>query len=301
MLQAQGANSQENNESEKILDTALLAEVSKSTVDNAAASNDGLPPPTSSAAASKTAIPYHFYDDRIAVRSLMGNGIGFDRGYSSLDLFLSGEVHPYWRLFADMRGHLFDDDRWAANGGIGVRRQGATRNLIAGANLYYDFREAHHARFHQIGGGLELLGSLWGMRLNGYLPLERKHCYYRDSQDKKCELSLIGGNLEIDRIVWWSRNLDITAALGGYYLHGEMGKHAGGGQFRVLIHATPYLTFRGQTSYDSLFHWRGSGEIALHVPFGKKGMKGKKHRAITLQKDRSAPERFEIIPTYSKN
>ncbi len=285
-----------------LIESPLVAEALPS--QEIAQNQDPVPPPSMVVQAQQPQSKQNYlginlFDHHATFRSLFGDGIGFDRGYTSLDLFLSGEIKHYWRLFTDFRGHLFENSRWAANAGLGVRRKGAVRNLIAGANLYYDYRETKHKSFNQIAGGLELLGSLWDFRLNGYLPIDASHSFDRDEGHKRHVVALGGGNIEIERMLWWSRNLDISAAISGYYLHGSDSKNAGGGVFRIAAHATPYMIFRGQISYDNLFHLRGSGEIALTYPFGgKKNSNKPKHGIIVEEQMRRSPERFEIISVY---
>lgn len=292
----------ESSKIEPLIESPLVAEALPS--QEIAQNQDPVPPPSMVVQAQQPQTKQNFlginlFDHHATFRSLFGDGIGFDRGYTSLDLFLSGEIKHYWRLFTDLRGHLFENARWAANAGLGVRRKGAVRNLIAGANLYYDYRETKHKSFNQIAGGLELLGSLWDFRLNGYLPFDASHSFDRNDGHKRHVVALGGGNIEVERMLWWSRNLDISAAISGYYLHGSDSKNAGGGLFRIAAHATPYMIIRGQISYDNLFQLRGSGEIALTYPFGgKKNSTKPKHGIIIEEKVRRSPERFEIIPIY---
>src|SRR5579872_5012888 len=63
------------------------------------------------------------HPSKVDVRHLEYSGIGFDQGYSSLDLFLSN-TNPWLGnsiFFLDLRGHIFNNGKPAANVGGGWR------------------------------------------------------------------------------------------------------------------------------------------------------------------------------------
>src|SRR5580658_7202074 len=110
---------------------------------------------------------------RAAVRHIEAGGIGYNTGYSSLDVFLATDPNK-WRVmpFLDLRGHVFNNGTYAANGGIGARGMWGCRAY--GINGYYDFRNTNRRNYNQVGAGLETLGKLWDLRVNGYLPVGKK-------------------------------------------------------------------------------------------------------------------------------
>ncbi|MDE3045922.1 MAG: inverse autotransporter beta domain-containing protein [Verrucomicrobiota bacterium] len=65
------------------------------------------------------------------------------------------DSHP---PFLDARGHVFDNGKWAANAGVGLRTLKGTRAY--GINAYYDYRNTGRFHSNQIGAGLESLGEL---------------------------------------------------------------------------------------------------------------------------------------------
>jgi trimeric autotransporter adhesin len=209
-----------------------------------------------------------------------GNGIGYDRGYSSLnaffDLLPKGKVHPFF----DLRGHISNDGKWAANAGFGFRTLFSNPNTIFGANVFYDYRNAPHAAFHQMGAGLETFVGKWDFHLNGYFPFGETKKLYHDGFDKfkehraifgkHYELAMIGGEASAGREFFTTKYVDMHGKLGGYYFSGHFGKHAAGGLFRLKSYVTPYFSVEGQVSYDSLFKDIYQGMVSFNIPFGQK-------------------------------
>lgn len=242
---------------------------------------------------------------RITARNLEGNGIGFDQGYTSLDVFLSGTPKDEnMLLFTDLRGHIFNNGKWAANGGLGFRY---SRNCWAyGLNAFYDYRDAKHRYFQQIGAGFEALGKKWAFRLNGYFPLERKKTYFDGFWkfkghhalfSKRSELTFAGFDAEVERDLYRKGDFGISALFSGYYLNGAYDRYAAGGLLNVKLNITPYITVQGTGSYDNQFKARGSGEVSLNLPLGKiKKQKACPSNSLA-EKLVSPVFRFEIIPT----
>ena len=106
------------------------------------------------------------------LRHTAGEGLGYKKGYTTLDLFVAPSVGcAEWSPFVDLRGHVFNNGKWAANAGIGVRY---LDSVAWGANVYYDFRDTDHSHYNQLGAGLEAIGSFWSVHVNGYWPFGRR-------------------------------------------------------------------------------------------------------------------------------
>jgi hypothetical protein len=69
------------------------------------------------------------------------------------------------RLLLDNGAHL------GGNLLLGHRFYSQETNRIFGGYFAYDSRETGESTFHQLGLGLESLGEVWDVRLNGYLPI----------------------------------------------------------------------------------------------------------------------------------
>ena len=124
------------------------------------------------------------FSQKVSLSHQEGSGVGFTNGYSTLHGFFSTNNLSKYLFFTDLRGHIFNDGKWAANAGIGLRRIVDRLNAVAGLNVFYDFREAPHSgRFHQIGPGLELLFKKWDVRANGYFTISKKMQLYSSSNN----------------------------------------------------------------------------------------------------------------------
>jgi hypothetical protein len=244
---------------------------------------------------------------RATVRHIEANGVGYDQGYTTLEGFFSQEFHRTLP-FLDLRGHVFNNGKLAANAGLGLRYLG---ERIWGANVYYDYRQTSHQDYQQISAGLESLGIRWDFRLNGYLPLtDRSKVSSGPTFDsfedhfmilaRKTEFALKGANAEVGYHLD-SIRFPLYLAAGPYYLQGK-GKEAWGGSLRIAANLSPYIRIEGNTSYDSLFHWIGQGQISLIFPFGgRKQVRASRGCCCTdllALKERAVQpvDRNEIIP-----
>lgn len=80
--------------------------------------------------ASLTVIPTLSYavdqDDkehcRLSIRHIEGGGIGYSQGYTTLEGFFAPNPEGLPLMpFLDLRGHVFNNGKMAANGGLGLR------------------------------------------------------------------------------------------------------------------------------------------------------------------------------------
>src|SRR5579863_10638411 len=213
---------------------------------------------------------------RAHVRYTTPKGIGYNTGYATVEGFFAPSINT-WLPFVDLRGHVFDDGKFAANAGLGLRYLSTSR--VWGVNAYYDYRNTKHRHYNQVAAGLESLGTIWDFRINGYLPVGKTHSHFfhnrfshfkghqlilRSSQD----FAMKGVNAEAGIHVDHYKNAPLYFAAGPYYLTGS-GKSTWGGQFRAsidLFHR--YLRVEGNTSYDHFFKWIGQGQVSVNIPFG---------------------------------
>jgi hypothetical protein len=247
---------------------------------------------------SKDPLPEH-----ISVSHTEGKGLGYSRGYSSLDLFLSQPFYNKTMVpFLDLRGHIFNDGKWAANGGLGFRYLSDCYKQVWGANVFYDYLQVSHGPYNQVGGGIEALGENWDVHINGYFPVgHKKKNIYRFTYESYGvvsggsdlgleDLDLPGFRLKareqfalkgIDSLVSYRfcrrPYLDLHIGAGPYFYWGsstkttnafdKTHKHAFGGQIRAGISFMNYVIIEGITTYDNLFRWTGQGTLILNLPF----------------------------------
>ncbi|MBS0653088.1 MAG: inverse autotransporter beta domain-containing protein [Verrucomicrobia bacterium] len=253
---------------------------------------------------------------RIVTRHIDPGGIGYNEGYTTLEGFFS-PIRPYgdaWVPFVDLRGHLFNNGNPAANAGTGMRYIAGSR--VWGVNAYYDYRKTNRQHYNQVAAGLESLGKVWDFRVNGYLPVGKKTSslwgtrfdhfqgHYAILSGKK-EFALKGVNGEAAAHINVAKNVDLTVAMGPYYLVGH-GDTAWGGESRVELDLFKYCKLEGFTSYDTTFRWTGQGQFSIVIPFGHKRKIHKKAgqscstAAALAARSVQTINRFEIIPVDRK-
>ncbi len=122
--------------------------------------------------------PHHTKSPRaehISASHTEGKGLGYSKGYSSLDLFLSQPFSNRTLVpFLDLRGHIFNDSKYAANAGLGFRILSKCKKQVWGINAMYDYLQTSQRPYNQVGGGLEVLGEKWDVRINTYIPVGGK-------------------------------------------------------------------------------------------------------------------------------
>jgi hypothetical protein len=216
---------------------------------------------------------------RVSVRYTTPRGIGYRPGYTTLEGFFSQVYQERWVPFLDVRGHVFDDGRLAANAGLGCRYLADTR--VWGFNAYYDYRKMSHQHYNQAAAGVESLGKVWDFRLNGYLPVGKKQSHFRHLKFKEFsghtmyvrarrDSALAGANLEAGVHVDHYEAAPFYFNAGPYYLHGK-GVTTWGGQLRGAVDlCDQYLRLEANVSYDHFFRWIGQAQMSVNVSFGKR-------------------------------
>jgi hypothetical protein len=87
----------------------------------------------------------------------------------SLQTQVNGVLLP----FLDARGHVFNNGKWAANAGAGLRA--LWKNRAYGYNTFTTTIEVRDASTRiKLGVGLETLGELFDFRINGYFTCRGK-------------------------------------------------------------------------------------------------------------------------------
>lgn len=206
--------------------------------------------------------PCDLYDfaQRATLRHIEAKGVGYHKGYTSLDFFLAPKcmLETHWIPFAEVRVHGFNDGRGALNAGAGLRYLCGDR--FWGFNTFYDYRNTHRHHYNQVGIGFESLGAVWDFRLNGYFP-----CGKRATNG---QFAMNAGNAEVGALITQFDCGAVYAAANTYYMNNHH-KHAWGGGGRVVLNLWKYLTLQVNGSYDRIFKGIVQGQIALTYPFGE--------------------------------
>jgi hypothetical protein len=215
---------------------------------------------------------------RLTLRHIESGGIGYDDGYTTLDMFLAADPDKWsiLPLFSG-RGHIFNDGKIAANLGVGLRTLLSDR--VYGINAFYDFRSVSHLPANQIGLGLETIGTFFDFRLNGYLPVGKKTSSPYDTSfadfsghymylDQKYQSAMKGFNAEVGFHLGKTKLFDFYAAAGPYYFIGKLDPATWGGKARIFGTFKDVMTFELSDSYDKTFHNKFQGQISINLFFG---------------------------------
>ena len=244
------------------------------------------------------------------IRHQEGTGVGYNKGYTSANALLNYKINQQFFSFLDLRGHIFNDGKWAANAGLGLRYLPNALSILFGINAFYDYRETKHSVFNQLGAGFECFLPHWDIRVNGYFPFGTRKHHYKKGFDRfeghnaflfeKVDSPFLGGDARVGRRIYKNDELQLYGTAGAYYFYGQYGKNSCGALLNLKATISKYLTVEGQTSYDSTFHWRGYGEIGLQISFGGKHTLKRtdmpcKNMTRLQQKLIDKVDRFEII------
>ena len=215
--------------------------------------------------------------ESVSLRHIEGGGIGYNQGYTTLDGFFAYDLNESAVPFLDLRAHVFNDGKLALNTGLGFRY--LPKERIYGFHAFYDYRNTSHDHYNQITIGLETLGQFVDARISGYFPVGSKYSgfydnrfgYFEQNQFYVCnqqEYAMTGFHAEagfhLGEINW----AKFYGAIGPYYFQ-RGSNHAWGGQGRISVDLTRYVSIEGSYSYDNLFHSKLQGQIGFNFAFGK--------------------------------
>lgn len=216
----------------------------------------------------------------ISLRRNQGRTVGNNISYTTLDV-VSFPFHyeSVWP-FLDIKAHRFDrEDKYAGNLGFGCRVAPKSTDQVFGLNIYYDYRNAHHFCFNQLGLGFEILGNCWNLRLNGYLPVGKKNvlesfCFFDDfigsffMLQRNYVRSLKGLDFELESYLTKICCVDFYLGVGAYYYKGDRCRgDVYGTEYRVTSWYCDYLSFSIGVTHDCVYKTRVQGQLALTYPF----------------------------------
>lgn len=230
----------------------------------------------STCCAKGSLVPCYTY---LGLRHIEGGGIGYNHGYTTVEgLIFPMKNHDRFAPFIDVRGHVFNDNEYAANGGIGFRYYAARPCVAFGANAYFDYRSNHEREFHftQAGFGIEILGRCADFRANAYIPINdtRRISSCRVDFDggeflsrEENKIAMPGFDAEVGYMLKKCRCFELYAAIGPYYYKRRCSE-VFGGRGRVSLAFNRYFSIEGIITHDDVFHTRVQGLVKFTFPLG---------------------------------
>lgn len=219
---------------------------------------------------------------RISLRGDAGDGVGYKRGFSSLEAMIPVMESQSRLLFANLRVvNFMDEDRWEYNVGGGYRWHSQACNVVFGINSFYDMRKTDYHFYQQAGVGFEALTPWLEFRANGYFIVGPAHRTVSDTgfvntgivvnnnfvlqRSQQTEIALTGAEAEIGgRLPFLDRFA--PKAFAGYYTYSAEGiavTHGVRGRFEAQVNER--ISLHAQVQHDYLFGTTFTGGIAFHL------------------------------------
>lgn len=193
-------------------------------------------------------------------------------------------------LFLDGRYHYEDSSQFISSTGLGFRQLVPGRDIILGANFFYDSIHSEYENdFKQYGFGVEMLTRWVDARFNYYLPENDRYEISRGSTRssntnigggtvtrterrldfKNFETSLEGYNAEVGVLIpGLDKFAEVRAYAGYYHYNNPFGSDFDGFKARIEARVLRGVTAGVEYWDDAALmggHWTGS--IAVSVPF----------------------------------
>lgn len=221
------------------------------------------------------------WDPRFRMRTDIGDGVGYARGYQTFSGFL-----PFWTnenqslFFVDPRIIVPYDGDFAANVGLGMRYFNEDINRVFGASFWYDHDNTYTKNYHQYGVSLESLGKYVDYRFNAYLP--NNNGTYIAAQTRGLgfvgnsvsivhnsllETALRGGDFEVGGALPVLGDFGVRTYIGAYMMEAPEVGNTVGMRFRADAMVTQDAALQVGVTDDELFGTRVTGAVTLSFPF----------------------------------
>lgn len=184
------------------------------------------------------------------LRHFVGDGVGIQDSSSSLGAFLPLSASDEF-IFFDGQYSLTNEANSVGNLGLGFREFNPANNRFWGVSLWYDVDDRNFNTFQQAGATFELVGDIWDLRGNAYVPIGRRQQTSGDPVLSggglmfqgtslavgallETETAYDGFDLELGRI-WYGIPIAqcIRTAVGFYHFQGDDNPHIYGVRGRV--------------------------------------------------------------------
>lgn len=207
-----------------------------------------------------------------------GQFIAIDEDYAQVELFVPIVHENCWLSLGDFSAYRFESGKWASSMGLALRKEMDNYTLV-GVNVYYDYRRGRNsdANFHRFGFGIEWLNDCFDIRLNSYLPFNKKNSLYQSckfsqlgdgfiARVRKSEFAYSGFDAEIGKYLLNYCDFNLYGALGPYYFQRKDRRHFWGCQGRVELDWQRWISLQVNMSYDHIYSFRIQGILEFSIP-----------------------------------
>ncbi len=219
-------------------------------------------------------------------------------------------------LFGDLRMMGDNQENKELNVGVGYRGIINTKLLgdgIAGGMVWFDRRKTtSNSEFNQVTAGLEWLGEQYDVRLNGYVPLNKKQSYTRanpngdglgfvgnqiivNTDQAVVEEALPGLDLEIGtRLNFLDGVTDSTRVYAGaYHFEGDRAEDVTGYRARIAADITSDIQVGARYQKDDVRGFQAYLEATVRFPFDAK--KSFQEEGLRSRLDESPERDIDIV------
>ncbi len=218
------------------------------------------------------------YCSYLDVSNSFGKTLGVGCSYSSFGLRLA-KIDQERLYYFDVRWNHLHDGSNSADAGIGVRFGDACKGC--GANVFFDWRGYHSARFRQISGGIEGWIAPWEFHLDVYLPLQTVETIHKTSIDYEggyyfrsktvaaaSQIALLTAGRRFALCQEWIPSLYGKVLAGPYYISNHYKQDRFGGMVRADFNFYEYLYLNAIYTADPINHSRFQAVVGITIPFG---------------------------------
>ncbi len=181
-------------------------------------------------------------------------------------------------LFLDSRYHLEDNGQFVSSTGLGFRKLLPEREIILGANVFWDsISSEHHNDFGQPGVGLEVLSHWVDARVNYSMARDEQfevdgHTFNRGGRQRnfsRYEAALEGVDAEVGVLIpGLEKYTEVRVFAGYYYYNNPFGGDFQGFKARLEAHLLPGVVAEVAYWGDAQLmggHWTAGARVS--VPF----------------------------------
>lgn len=213
---------------------------------------------------------------RIDFSHIEAKGIGYKVGYTKLAVLFAPEykIGSFLPL-AQLSGQAFNNGTFAGSAGFIGRYLPSSLCEVFGFYTFYDFRHGEIGNWHQISGGLEVLNRRWEVHANVRAPVGahvhgRKRVFKYDGPYRAIRKHYEFSDYAVDANAGYylvnSKNFQLYAAAGPYYLFGEFDNSAWGGKAMLRPQYRDYLSVEFSVSHDHIFETIYQANVIFSIP-----------------------------------